>query len=348
MSRPETRATSSKNASHGKKKSPSSDSARQTNMESTETFDLAVIFRTLPDTITQLTLIQKELVSRIEDLTSYVGVLEDKLNSLQTKVNPTTPDVCPTCSGTTSTSTHTPKAVEQRNDSNSESSKLALDVANILMKEKKQQVLKDECRAIKSDIILDWDSNLKSRNKFFRNFVKNNRKAQLYDDWATKSPNYIPFKHRPKRIPGEMEKHRTARIEEAKRKYSTERELLKGYAQSHLDKVKEIDKRTAELFRSKVDNDHQYSLLIEQWEKETRKDESRAQLLWTRNENFLKKKKHEDEQQGNGALVDTTWSEKLRSYGRKKDHSTPQAAANSPPQFYAQYGYPAQLPWRLY
>ena len=341
MSTRETRSSSSRNApkAGAKNKSPSSEVETIT-MESINPTFLTDILRTFPETI-------EKLVSRIEVLTSHVSELEEKLNSLQTTVLPSsTPDVCPTCNGTATASTHPPKAVEHRNDSTNdmESSNLTLEVANILMKEKMEQTLKDECRTIKSNILLEWESNVKSRSKFFRNFVKNDRKSQLYDDWAAKSPNYIPFKFRPKRIPGEKEHHRNARIEEAKQKYSRERELLKEYAQSHLENVRKIDKRTAELFRSKVDNDQQYSVLWEQWAKETRKEESRAQLLWTRNERFLRKKKHEDEQQGNGVLADTTWGEKLRSYGKKKNNFTPGTAAN---QFLYAHCYPTQLPWRL-
>ena len=339
MSTRETRSSSSKSA--GKKKSPNPSSDAETiTLESINPTFLTDILRTFPATI-------EKLVSRIEDLTSHVGELEEKLNRLQTTVNPsTTPDVCPTCKGTATASTNFPKAVEHNNDSTDdmECSKLTLEVANILMKEKMEQTLKDECRAIKSNILLEWENNVKSRSKFFRNFVKNDRKSQLYDDWAAKSPDYIPFKFRPKRIPGEKEHHRTARIEEAKRKYSRERELLKEYAQSHLENVRKIDKGTAELFRRKVDNDQQYSVLWEQWAKESRKEESRAQLLWTRNERFLKKKKHEDEQQGNGVLADTTWGEKLRSYSKKKQNFAPDTAAN---QFLYAHCYPTQLPWRL-
>ena len=89
----------------------------------------------------------------------------------------------------------------------------------------------------------------------------------------------------------------------------------------------------ADLFLLKCGSDEQYTMLIEQWAKETRRDEQRAQQMWSRNEQFLLKKKHEDEQQGNGALVDITWGEKLRSYGKKKPRFTLQPASNSHPHY---------------
>ena len=104
MSTRETRSSSSKSA--GKKKSPNPSSDAETiTLESINPTFLTDILRTFPATI-------EKLVSRIEDLTSHVGELEEKLNRLQTTVNPsTTPDVCPTCKGTATASTNLPNSM---------------------------------------------------------------------------------------------------------------------------------------------------------------------------------------------------------------------------------------------
>ena len=309
---------------------------------STDT-NLAELFRAMPDMIQRLVEQQTELVSKIEHLTTQVAELEDTIDTLNNKISSKDESAmivpsaaCSKCNCTSAPATDT-ATVEQCTDSTPASSPLTQEVAEILMKEKKKEALKEECRAIKSDIILDWDSNIKSRNKFFRNFVKNDRKSDLYDNWAENSPNYIPFKHRPKRIPGERSEHCSARIEEAKRRYTAERELLKSYAQTHQHKVDQIDSQMADLFLLKCGNDDQYTMLIEQWAKETRRDEQRAQQMWSRNEKFLLMKKHEDEQHGNGALVDITWGEKLRSYGKKKPRPrfTLQPSSKSHPLHYS-------------
>ena len=53
-------------------------------------------------------------------------------------------------------------------------------------------------------------------------------------------------------------------------------------------------------------------MMWEQWLKEVKNKESRAILLWSRNEKFLRKKKHEDEQNSCTTVTETTWEEKLQ------------------------------------
>ena len=59
-------------------------------------------------------------------------------------------------------------------------------------------------------------------------------------------------------------------------------------------------------------------LMTELWSDETKKGEVKANQLWSRNEAFLRRKKHEDELLDETVLTDTTWEEKLRSYKKKK------------------------------
>ena len=190
------------------------------------------------------------------------------------------------------------------------------------MQEKKRNNTKDECRKIKSAISVEWDKTLKIRDKHYRNFIKNERKSTLYEKWATSSPNYIPYKFRPKRIPGETEDFTTAKIQEARLRYSNERNLLKKYAETHRERYQTEDEKITKIIKTLVGNDDQLRMMTEQWIKETKQGETRANQLWSRNEAFLNRKKHEDEQNNEIALSDITWKEKLRSYGKKRRNET--------------------------
>ena len=175
---------------------------------------------------------------------------------------------------------------------------------------------------MKSAISVEWDKTLKIRDKHYRNFIKNERKSALYEKWAISSPDYIPFKFRPKRIPGETEDYTSAKIQEARLRYSNERNLLKKYAETHRDRYRNEDEHITKLIKTLVGNDDQLQMMTEQWIKETKQGEARASQLWSRNEAFLNRKKHEDEQNNEVALSDITWKEKLRSYGKKRRNET--------------------------
>ena len=198
------------------------------------------------------------------------------------------------------------------------SQSLSIEVAEILMQEKKKSAVKDECQKIKTEISLQWDDSLKLRDKHYRNYIKNERKLALYDEWVNLSPDYIPFKFRPKSIPGETEEYTSARIQESRLRYENDRKLLKSYATVHQRKYEEEDRKIVELITTLVSTDDQMHLMTELWSDETKKGEVKANQLWSRNEAFLRRKKHEDELLDETVLTDITWEEKLRSYKKKK------------------------------
>ena len=298
----------------------------------------AVVLEIIPDSLKQILEIQYHMAGALEKIQEKLGLLEKACSDSQVSIaeevkqlknsiekfhitqatstletenrptdsnfHPSTPVSCATCSH---------EAVDQS---------LSKEVAEILMQEKKRNNTKDECRKIKSAISVEWDKTLKIRDKHYRNFIKNERKSTLYEKWATSSPNYIPYKFRPKRIPGETEDFTTAKIQEARLRYSNERNLLKKYAETHRERYQTEDEKITKIIKTLVGNDDQLRMMTEQWIKETKQGETRANQLWSRNEAFLNRKKHEDEQNNEIALSDITWKEKLRSYGKKRRNET--------------------------
>ena len=100
---------------------------------------------------------------------------------------------------------------------------------------------------------------------------------------------------------------------------------MKEYADIHQKKYTDIDNIMDTELKllcadSDLDDPHDsvYNMMSAQWTKEVQKEEARAIQLWSRNESFLKRKKHEDENNSRAILAEQTWDEKLRTYGKKK------------------------------
>lgn len=254
---------------------------------------------------------QEKLSNKVEALSKRNLDYSNKITDMATSLASTAPN--------TSTS---PQPQSTVNVQSTENSAINEAVIAFYRQDKKRHKTKEQCRAIKSTITLKWDDALKNRDKFYRNFIKNEKKSELYKDWTTNSPEYLPLKYRPKRIPGETPTFTEARINEAKLKYTNDCTLMKEYASTHKERFLKHDDEMKTEFRQLSENEDQYSMLIEQWTRETKKNESRAHQLWSRNETFLKKKKHEDEQSSNTNLADITWSEKLQNYRKRSNSGT--------------------------
>ena len=89
------------------------------------------------------------------------------------------------------------------------------ELAEILLKEKHKRTVHEICTR---NLNLQWNQASLQRRKFYKNFVKNYKKHQLYTEWMGSSPNFLPLKYKPKRIPGETPNFTDARIREAQQK----------------------------------------------------------------------------------------------------------------------------------
>lgn len=281
----------------------------------------ATYLQIVPDTLQHFMKVQTQMMDFIKDLTIRIVNLEEALINSNADRSKQLESIKKECTLTQNavkklipqlTAPSTGSCTEDPN------AKLSKEVVNILMKEKKQQKTKEECRKIKESISLKWDETLKIRDKHFRNFVKNEQKAMLYEKWAASSPSYIPYKYRPKKIPGETAQYTAARIQEARLRYSNDCKLIKTYATTHRERYTNLDKEMSVLFESLISNEDQLETLIELWNQDNKPNEKRAYSLWSKNESFLNRKKHEDELKNEVTLSPITWTEKLCGYGKNR------------------------------
>ena len=165
------------------------------------------------------------------------------------------------------------------------------ELSEIFLEEKKQKSLVELCTRVKRRIALQWTQCLNQRKKFYNNFVKNYRKAHLYTDWIESSPDFLPLKYKPKRVPGEISSYTDAKIAEARQRYKNDVNLMLEYSKIHQARVTNIDKTMHQLIESTCRNEEEASTLSQIWKDETSEQEMRAAQMWLKTERFLSRKK---------------------------------------------------------
>ena len=181
------------------------------------------------------------------------------------------------------------------------------ELTDMIITEKKKSDLRGQCTRIKRNICLQWTHSLNERKKHYNNFVKNYKKHGLYKDWMESSPDFLPLKYKPKRVPGEISSHTEAKISEAKQRYQNDVTLMLDYSKVHQSKVTKVDQGATQLIRDSCETEEQIQTLQEMWRDEISEQESRAAQAWTKTERFLCKKKHEDEVRNEETLTSTAW-----------------------------------------
>ena len=187
------------------------------------------------------------------------------------------------------------------------------------------ETVQECCQNLKSEMALRWSSRLNTRKKHYWNFVKNKAKAELYSNWQTSTPNFIPLKYRPKRISGETPEFTTRRLSEAKLRYKNDTEQMMIYAQTHHARATEVDEKMFSEIQETCSDPAVQEKLLQDWHADTYKEESVSNQVWLRHEQFLRRKKREDEEKMCTLLTTHTWEEQLlerRGKRQKPRHQT--------------------------
>ena len=179
------------------------------------------------------------------------------------------------------------------------------------------EALQDHCQSAKSETSLQWSSRLNTRKKRFWNFVKNKAKSELYSNWQSSSPEFIPLKYRPKKIPGETPECSTRRLSEAHFRYQNDTELMKIYAHTHLTKAREVDEGMCKMIHETCSNERVRDKLLHDWRADTLYEESVSNQVWSRHEQFIRRKKREDEVKNCTLFTLHTWAEQLEQRQKK-------------------------------
>ena len=207
------------------------------------------------------------------------------------------------------------------------------ELAEILLKEKKKKSVHEKCTRIKRNLSIQWIQATLKRRKFYKNFVKNYKKHQLYTEWMESSPDFLPLKYKPKRIPGETPNFTDARIREAQQRYKNDVALMLQYSKTHQARVSAVDEEITQLIKDSCETDEEVSTLQDIWRDEAAEQEMRAAQTWSKTERFLTRKKHEDQVKNDTTLTSMSWDETLSRRHKTKNtahHGTMHYHQSSP------------------
>ena len=165
---------------------------------------------------------------------------------------------------------------------------------------KREESVKSEekdaaCSAIKVSMERVWKDLLNRRSLTFEHYHKCLEKAKLYEEWITTSPEYIPLKFRPKAIVGNNKTVEKLRVEDAKKTYRTDVQLLMTYAASHQERIQATDELIVSAMKEHTEDESHIELLKQWWEKDVSEKEGVAKERWQKRKQFLIEKKEEYE-----------------------------------------------------
>ena len=83
------------------------------------------------------------------------------------------------------------------------------------------------------------------------------------------------------------------------------------YAQTHLTKAKEVDDEMSNLIQKTCSSPRVREQLLKDWRTDTQQEENVSNQVWLRHEQFLRRKKREDEDKNCNLLSTHTWEEQL-------------------------------------
>ena len=259
------------------------------------------------------------ILRAISKLTDSIDNLSSNLNLLTTRIKHIENDI----TGLKEQHTNTKEAVDDTLSlctQNAEIMDSAHRLTNIIINEKKTNEVKERCITIKQSLSLIWQETLNKRKQACWNAIHNSEKANLYEEWINKSPNFIPLKYRPKKHENELPEITTRQISEAKFKYKNDVDNMRTYAQRHLDKTIEMDEKMARIIDHSSTSEEETSLMDKWWANDVQRNSTISLQLWQKRKKFLERKKNEEEINGDHQLTDRPWQKTVKSNYSENKH----------------------------
>ena len=140
-----------------------------------------------------------------------------------------------------------------------------------------------------------WKSTMNKRKQCYWHALQNRNKATLYESWRTDSPNFLPLKYRPKVNNDDCEESTKQKITIAQQQYTADIELMRHYSHTHNSRVQILDNDFVELLARTTEDEEVQQTLNQMWFQEASTNEAISEQLWVKRQNFLSKKKEEEE-----------------------------------------------------
>lgn len=155
--------------------------------------------------------------------------------------------------------------------------------------------IKEAASNIKNEHQVIWKSTMNKRKQCYWHALQNRKKADLYDSWRIESPDFLPLKYRPKINNHDCEESTNQKIEIARQQYTADISLMRHYSHTHSSRVQTLDNDFGELLTRTTEDEEIRKVLFQMWFQETSTNETISEQLWVKRQNFLTRKKEEEE-----------------------------------------------------
>ena len=165
---------------------------------------------------------------------------------------------------------------------------------------------------------ITWRLKLNQRKISYWHCLQNAAKAELYNDWLTESPDYLPLKYRPKINESDSDFLLQMKSEEAHQKYIDDIDLMYEYSYQHEEKILEIEADVKTVIEEWTASEEEISCIQQIWTAEVKKNEKISQQLWKRRLDFLLKKKREEEEHDDTRFINEEQEKEIKKRSHLK------------------------------
>ena len=234
----------------------------------------------------------KKLSEQVESLCNYTKIIADRVENLELKFTTTSEDTTELKTILKETKNNTDSIIEK-------SSRLQKEIRF----DQRNEKIEKKCKQIIAENSIIWKKRMNQRKISYWHCLQNALKAELYKDWQTNSPDYLPLKYRPKVNATDSDLILLMKSEEAEQKYADEIDTMLHYSHQHEERVLEIDEEVKTDIDGWSFSEEEQSCLLDLWTAEARKNETISQHLWDKRLDFLTKKKIEEEEMQNVRFI---------------------------------------------
>lgn len=243
----------------------------------------------------------KKLSKQVESLSNFTTIIAHKIEKLEEKY------------AAASEETTELKNMLEKTKQNTE---LIIKHSRLLQQETRMDRREDMIEKRSHDIIAEnaitWRLKLNQRKISYWHCLQNAAKAELYNDWLTESPDYLPLKYRPKINESDSDFLLQMKSEEAHQKYINDIDLMYEYSYQHEEKILEIEDDVKTVIEEWTTSEEEISCIQQIWTAEVKKNEKISQQLWKKRLDFLLKKKREEEEQDDTRFINEEQEKEIK------------------------------------
>ena len=189
-----------------------------------------------------------------------------------------------------------------------------------LEKNQEKKMTEKMCEQLIQGHEISWTRLVNNRAISYWHGLQNYEKARLYREWIEFCPDYLPLKYRPRVNESDNELAIDQKLAAAMTRYQDDIALMTTYSEQHEEKVEEYEREAETLIEEMAEGQEDIvSALTDIWRDRCAINMAKSRQLWQKREDFLNKKKFEEEANNNCQTVDENWHRpRFKKRGKKQ------------------------------